>query len=60
MSSMVNNFDSMLPEDLKACHTALPKHFSEAKPEDKPSPYSNELIQQAAVQYLIKTDQVSY
>ena len=59
----------MLPEDSKAHHTALleslcqtniTKHFSEAKPEDKPSPYSDELFWQAAVQYLIKTDQVSY
>ena len=59
----------MLPEDSKAHHAALleslrqtnvTEHFSEAKPKDKPSPYSNELFQQAAVQYLIETDQVSY
>ena len=59
----------MLPEDSKAhCavlleslhQTNVTKHFSEAKPEDKPSPYSDELFRQAVVQYLIKTDQVSY
>ena len=59
----------MLPEDSKACCTALleslrqtnvTEHFFEAKPEDKPSPYSDELFRQAAVQYLIETDQVSY
>ena len=59
----------MLPEDSKARRAALleslrqtnvTKHFSEAKPEDKPSPYSDELFRQAAVQYLIETDQVSY
>ena len=59
----------MLPEDSKARRAALleslrqtnvTEHFSEAKPEDKPSPYSDELFRRAAVQYLIETDQVSY
>jgi len=59
----------MLPEDSRArctalleslCQTNVTEHFAEAKPEDKPSPYSDELFQQAAVQYLIETDQVSY
>ena len=58
----------MLPEDSKARRNALleslrqtnvTEHFAE-KPEDKPSPYSDELFKQAAIQYLIETDQVSY
>jgi hypothetical protein len=59
----------MLPEDSKARRAALleslrqtniTEHFSEAKPENKPSPYSDDLFRQAAIQFLIETDQVSY
>ena len=58
----------MLPENLKAHHAALLKslhqtnvteHFAEAKPENKPPPYSDKIFNQAAVQYIIETDQVS-
>lgn len=58
----------MLPEDSKAQRAALleslrqtnvTEHFAEATPEDKPPPYSDEIFNQAAVQYLIETDQVS-
>jgi len=33
-------------------------HFETAKPEDKPTPYSDELFHQAAIEWLIQTDQV--
>jgi hypothetical protein len=58
----------MLPEDSKAHRAALleslrqtnvTEHFAEVKPEDKPLPYSDELFNQAAIQFLIETDQVN-
>jgi len=63
-----NNFESMLPEDAKARHaarvettakqTAVNDHFSTQKPEDKPKSYSDLLFEEAAIQWLIETDQV--
>ncbi|KAF8950694.1 hypothetical protein BDZ97DRAFT_1687043 [Flammula alnicola] len=61
-----NNFESMLPEDTKACQAALLEemiqtqvgdHFSQAQPEDKPEPYTDEIFKEAAIQWLVETDQ---
>ncbi len=59
----------MLPEDTKARRAALLKktlnqtqvdeHFESAGPcAARPEPYSNALFQEAAIQWLIETDQV--
>jgi len=58
----------MLPDDAKARRsealenvrqqTQLSDHFRTIKPEDKPEPYSDELFKDAAIQWLIETDQV--
>ena len=58
----------MLPEDTKARRAALldetlrqtevDEHFSKQKPEDKPQPYSDKLFEEAAIRWLIETDQV--
>lgn len=59
----------MLPADTKARRAALleektlhqtevDNHFSKQKPEDKPQPYSKKLFKEAAIQWLIATDQV--
>jgi hypothetical protein len=58
----------MLPEDAKArraeiarttsTQTAVDDHFSIQKPEDKPKSYSDLLFEEAAIQWLIETDQV--
>jgi hypothetical protein len=63
-----NNFQSMLPDDAKArrteqletttTQTAVNDHFSTQKPEDKPKSYSDVLFEEAAIQWLIETDQV--
>lgn len=67
----VKNFDSMLPDDAKErralAHEALKQtqvddHFTTVAPDDdykKLDPYSHELFKEAAVQWLIETDQVS-
>ena len=67
----VNNFDSMLPDDAKArraeAHEALKQtrvgdHFTTVNPADdykKLEPFSQELFRDAAIQWLIETDQVS-
>lgn len=59
----------MLPEDTKERRQALAEqtlrqsavddHFKPATPEDKPTPYSDELFKEAAIQWLIETNQVS-
>jgi hypothetical protein len=58
----------MLPEDSKAHKAELHKtmqqlqvndHFKVVPPEEKPRLYSNELFKEAAIQWLIETDQVS-
>lgn len=59
----------MLPEDTKARRAAtleailhqtqVDGHFKVATPEDKPEPYSDQLFKDAAIQWLIETDQVS-
>jgi hypothetical protein len=58
----------MLPGDAKerkaAEHIALQQtqvndHFSKTQPEDKPPPYTDELFKEAAIEWLIQTDQVS-
>jgi hypothetical protein len=64
-----SGFLSMLPEDAKARRkaalekvmeqTQVDDHFRPMKPEDKPTPYSDEVFKQAAIQWLIETDQVS-
>ena len=57
----------MLPEDAKArCVEAIAKmeqtqvddHFHQFSPEDKPTPYSDVVFKEAAIQWLIETDQV--
>ena len=63
-----NNFDSMLPEDTKERRAALleslrqtnvTEHFAKAQPEEGPPPYSDDLFKEAAIQWLIETDQVT-
>lgn len=59
----------MLPDDTKARRAATLEailhqtqvngHFKVAAPEDKPEPYSDQLFKDAAIQWLIETDQVS-
>ena len=60
----------MLPDDSRACKQAaageaarvqqgrVDHHFETLKPEDKPVPYSDELFRDAAIQWLVETDQV--
>jgi uncharacterized protein YecT (DUF1311 family) len=57
----------MLPDDTKARRadlhkkfqqTQLNEHFNAATPEDHPEPYSDALFKEAAIQWLIETDQV--
>ncbi|KAF8174372.1 hypothetical protein BJ912DRAFT_858516, partial [Pholiota molesta] len=60
-------FQSMLPDDTKARRAAtleairhqtqVDGHFKVAAPEDKPEPYSDHLFKEAAIQWLIETDQ---
>ena len=61
------NFASMLPDDTKASRAAaletllqtqVNAHFKVADPNDKPIPFSDELFKEAAIQWLIETDQV--
>ena len=58
----------MLPEDTKARRvelheklqqTDVPDHFKPAPPKEKPQPYSDEIFMEAAIQWLIETDQVN-
>jgi hypothetical protein len=35
------------------------QHFETVKPEDKPVPYSDAFFREAAIQWLIQTDQVT-
>jgi len=58
----------MLPDDTKARRqealeraleqTQVDDHFHVVKPEDKPEPYSDDVFKEAALQWLIETDQV--
>lgn len=58
----------MLPEDTKARRAAaldetlrqteVDEHFAKQKLEDKPQPYSDKLFEEAAIRWLIETDQV--
>ena len=57
----------MLPEDTKARkaqikvkleQTLVNDHFTKAPTENKPEPYSDELFKDAAIQWLVETDQV--
>lgn len=60
----------MISKDAKARHeeaTANAKeqtqdndHFHQVNPKDKPVLYSDELFKEAAIQWLIKTNQVHY
>ena len=65
----VNNFVSMLPEDSKACCDAVAEklkqlqlndHFTVIPEEEKPTPYTGEVFKEAAIQWLIETDQVLF
>ena len=38
--------------------TQVNDHFEKAQPESKPEPYSDELFKEAAIQWLVETDQV--
>jgi trans-aconitate methyltransferase len=59
----------MLPEDTKKRRAVMVEetlrqsqvneHFEKAKPEDKPKVYTDEIFNEAAIQWLIETDQVS-
>jgi hypothetical protein len=58
----------MLPDDAKARRQEALKsvleqsqvddHFHLVKPEDKPEPYSDNVFKEAAIQWLVETDQV--
>lgn len=58
----------MLPDDTKARRAArleetlrqteVDDHFTTQKPEDRPQPYSDKAFEEAAIQWLIETDQV--
>ena len=57
----------MIPEDMKARRseaavkmeqTQVDDHFHPVGPEDKPMPYSDVAFKDAAIQWLIETDQV--
>ena len=58
----------MLPEDTEARHkavaekllkqTSVNEHFKPAAPVEKPQPYSDELFKEAAIEWLIETNQV--
>jgi hypothetical protein len=37
---------------------AIDEHFTQATPEDKPMPYTDALFQEAAIEWLIETNQV--
>lgn len=60
----------MLPDDAKARRqkdleraleqTQVNDHFHLVKPEDKPEPYSDNGFREAAIQWLIETDQVFF
>jgi len=59
----------MLPEDTKKRRAStvedtlrqsqVNEHFNVAKPEDKPKAYTDEIFKEAAIQWLIETNQVS-
>ena len=59
----------MLPEDTKKRRAVIVEeslrqsqvneHFDKAKPEDKPKIYTDEIFKEAAIQWLIETNQVS-
>jgi len=64
-----NNFLSMLPEDSKARRDAAAEklkqsqvddHFTVIPEEEKPTPYTDELFKEVAIQWLIETDQVPF
>lgn len=40
--------------------TSVDDHFKKAAPEDKPTPYTDELFKEAAIEWLIETNQVCY
>jgi hypothetical protein len=60
----------MLPEDTKARREKMTEenvrqshveeHFKVATPEDKPLPYSDEIFNEAAREWLMETNQVCY
>lgn len=60
----------MLPDDTKARREKMTEenvrqshvneHFKVATPEDKPQPYSDEIFNEAAREWLIETNQVCY
>lgn len=59
----------MLPDDAKERkaaervmlqQTQVNDHFPTIKPEDKPLPYTDEIFKEAAIEWLIQTDQVSF
>ncbi|KAI9440271.1 hypothetical protein F5148DRAFT_989071 [Russula earlei] len=64
-----SDFYLMLPKDAKTRHKeALDKvmeqsqvndHFHPMNPDDRPTPYSDEVFKEAALQWLIKTDQIT-
>jgi hypothetical protein len=59
----------MLPSDTKErkatehatlLQTQVNEHFAKAQPEVKPPPYTDELFKEAAIEWLVQTDQVSF
>jgi hypothetical protein len=65
-----NNFESKLPDDIKARKTAaaaanmrqgtLDEHVREIEPGEHVLPYTDKLFREAAVEWLITTNQVGF
>jgi hypothetical protein len=61
-----NNFESMLKVDVEArkkeaeasAQTVIDDHAVPVLPKERVLPYSDELFEQAAIEWLIETDQV--
>jgi len=50
--------EKMTQENVRQSH--VDEHFNVATPEDKPQPYSDEIFNEAAREWLIETNQVFY
>jgi hypothetical protein len=50
--------EKMTEENIRQSH--VDEHFKVATPEDKPQPYSDEILNQAAREWLIETNQVYF
>ncbi|KAG1764932.1 hypothetical protein EDD22DRAFT_775576, partial [Suillus occidentalis] len=56
-----HSFESMLPGDIKACkehaQQQINAHLTERKLDERVIPYSDKLFKQAAIEWLVATDQ---